>query len=216
MGDSYTCRDGFFVGVDLGQANDYTAVTIAERTVEIVEDVERPAAYEVRHLARFRLGTPYPEQVAMIGGLIKGLPARRFPPVLIADATGVGRPVVDLLRKAGLRPKAVTITGGAIEGTNGESGYTIPKRNLVSTLQVLLQCGRLKVAQELAEAENLISELMNFRVKISAAGHDSYEAARESIHDDLVLSASLAVWWGERHGHGARFARVEWIGARER
>jgi hypothetical protein len=215
MSDSYTRRDGFFLGVDPGQANDYAAITVAERTVDIVEDAEKPSAYAIRHLPRFKLGTPYLEQVGMIASIFKALPARRFPPVLIADATGVGRPVVDLLRKAGLRPKAVTITGGASEGSTGDMAYSIPKRNLVSTLQVVLQSGRLKIARGLTEAENLFAELLNFKVKISASGHDSYEAWRESIHDDLVLSASLAVWFGERHGHGARFTRVDWL-SRER
>jgi hypothetical protein len=30
-----------------------------------------------------------------------------------------------------------------------------------------------------------------------STGHDSYEAWRESIHDDLVLAVSLACWYGE-------------------
>lgn len=211
MGDNFTSREGFFVGVDFGQARDFSAVTVAERTVEIVEDAAQPSVYEIGHLQRFKLGTPYPAQVETIAAILKSLPARRNAPVLIVDATGVGRPVVDLLRKAKMRPKAVTITGGAVEHSTGDA-HSIPKRNLVSTMQVLLQTGRLKVAKELPEAETLINELLNFQVKISASGHDSYEAARESIHDDLVLSASLAVWWAERHGHGAHKARVDWIG----
>jgi hypothetical protein len=68
----------------------------------------------------------------------------------------------------------------------------------VSTLAVLLQCGRLTVAPDLAEGETFVSELSNFKVKISTAGHDSYNAWRESIHDDLVLSVALAAWYGER------------------
>jgi hypothetical protein len=56
----------------------------------------------------------------------------------------------------------------------------------------------LKVAPDLAEGETFVSELSNFKVKISAAGHDSYNAWRESIHDDLVLSVALAAWFGER------------------
>jgi hypothetical protein len=61
---------------------------------------------------------------------------------------------------------------------------------LVSALQVVLQSGRLKIARGLPEAETLVNELLNFKSKISAAGHDSYEAWRESVHDDLVLSGN--------------------------
>ena len=63
---------------------------------------------------------------------------------------------------------------------------------------MLLKSGRLKVAPDLREAETFIGELSNCKVKISAAGHDSYNAWRESIHDDLVLSVALGAWWGER------------------
>ncbi len=33
---------------------------------------------------------------------------------------------------------------------------------------------------------------------MSSAGNDTYEAWRESDHDDLVLAAAIACWWGEK------------------
>jgi hypothetical protein len=130
--------------------------------------------------------------------MLKALPAAKQAPALVVDATRVGRPVIDMMQKAGLRPIAITITGGFDENRVLSNDWRIPKRNLVSTLAVLLQSGRLKVAPDLAEGETFVSELSNFKVKISAAGHDSYNAWRESIHDDLVLSVALAAWFGER------------------
>jgi hypothetical protein len=56
----------------------------------------------------------------------------------------------------------------------------------------------LRVAPALSEIETFVAELSNFRVKISASGHDTYDAWRESVHDDLVLSVALACWWAER------------------
>ncbi len=44
--------------------------------------------------------------------------------------------------------------------------YRVPKRNLVSVIQVPLQQGRLKVAYMLPEASTLAGELQNFHVKI--------------------------------------------------
>ena len=35
-------------------------------------------------------------------------------------------------------------------------------------------------------------------MKITLAGNDTYEAWRESDHDDLVLAAALATWFGEK------------------
>jgi hypothetical protein len=72
----------------------------------------------------------------------------------------------------------------------------VPKRNLVSTVQVYLQGKRLKIASRLDLADTLTRELQNFQVKITDAANDTYGAWREGSHDDLVLSASLALWAG--------------------
>ncbi len=44
----------------------------------------------------------------------------------------------------------------------------------------------------------MIEELQNFKVKFTRAGNDTYEAWRESDHDDLVLAAAMAAWFGEK------------------
>jgi hypothetical protein len=202
--------EGYILGCDFGQANDFTALNVLEKHREDKTTVEQkgfePPAYttttrtmfHLRHLQRLKLGTSYPDVVNIVGTMLKSLPQAKNAPALVVDATGVGRPVVDLMQKAGLRPIAVTITGGFDENRVLSNEWKIPKRNLVSTLAVLLQSGRLKVAPDLREAETFIGELSNFKVKISATGHDSYNAWRESIHDDLVLSVALAAWFGER------------------
>jgi hypothetical protein len=130
--------------------------------------------------------------------------------VLAVDTTGVGRPVADVL-KAHLKRwleshRHVRLTTGWITITGGDSvtkaeggGLRVPKRDLASAPLVLMQNGQLKIAQEMALAETLRKELLNFKVKINlATAHDSYEAWREGDHDDLVLSVALACWAGER------------------
>src|SRR5262249_29878445 len=120
--------------------------------------------------------------------------------VLCVDATGVGRAVVDLFRKA--RPKArlipITITGGSVE-SSGPDGWTVPKRDLAGVLQVLLGQRRLQVSPALPLAPVLARELSTFKVKVSlATGNESFEAWRERDHDDLVLAVAMACWYGER------------------
>lgn len=104
---------------------------------------------------------------------------------------------MDLLRQKGLRPRGVTITEGD-KGSPEGADWRVPKRELVSTIQVLLQGGRLKIAEELPNAAVLIQELLHFRVKIDlVTAHDSYGPWRERVHDDLVLAIALACWYGQ-------------------
>jgi len=183
-----------FVGLDLGQAADYTAAAVVER--RLPDGASRSAAtHALVHLERLPLGTSYPEVVRVAGELMGSLPAGSR---LVVDATGVGRPVVDLLARARLSPIPVVVHGGA-ETTRDANGFIrAPKRELVSTAQVALQQGRLRFVAGLPLAPTLKEELQNFRQKIADNGHDSYEAWREGQHDDLVFALCLAVWRGER------------------
>lgn len=148
---------------------------------------------QVRHLARVR-GEPYPAIVRQVAALLT------TPPLvgaaeLVVDQTGVGAAVVDMLREAGLRPIAVTITGGNQVIRDGLT-FSVPKRDLVAAVQVGLQRERLKIAAGLPLAGVLTSELLNFKVTIDPrTAHDSYAAWREAEHDDLVLAVALACWY---------------------
>src|SRR5438874_7114199 len=117
-----------------------------------------PAAiFQVGHLERVPLGTPYPGIVAHVGRLLGKLPAGTE---LIIDFTGVGRPVFDMFVHSGISPLGVLITGGTTETRDGAI-RSVPKLTLVSRLQALLHEGRLKIQTELAEAETLVRELQH-------------------------------------------------------
>jgi len=181
----------FIVGLDLGQASDYTGLIVLERIAA------EPVAYHLRHIERPTLGTPYPAIVARVKTLTEAQPlAGHY--TLIVDATGVGAAVIDLLRAARLRMVPVTITGGDTATRSGD-GWRTPKRDLVAAVLTLLQTNRLKIAESLALGPVLVAELLNFKVKIDPqTAHDSYSAWREGDHDDLVLAVALACWWAER------------------
>jgi hypothetical protein len=40
---------------------------------------------------------------------------------------------------------------------------------------------------------------LNYKHKITLAGHDAHEAWREGQHADLLLATALAVWYAERY-----------------
>ena len=194
-----------FVGLDLGQSQDPTAIAVLDYVgppngIRLFAAGQEPKPiYRVRGLERPPLGTPYPKivdrVVAILGKLHK--------PQLVIDATGVGRPVVDLFHERGIYGHAVTITGGDNFNQDGRE-LRVPKRDLVGAAQVLLQSGRLRIAEGLALTPILVKELQAFRVKISANARDTY-SAREGEHDDLVLAVALACW-----------SAVRWTGDRYR
>ena len=210
----------FVVGVDLGQKQDYTALCVVERAELMLDDRDprtwqcrRETRFEVRHLERMKLRTPYPAVVARIRevAMDPALGERRS---LVVDATGVGAPVVDLLYAAGVGCEIVpvTITGGdgGAKASSGSSGgeRRVPKRDLIVGLQVMLDLGQLQIAKGLPEAAVLLRELMGMRVRTSAAGHRSYGNGREEAHDDLVLAVALACWRAREP------VRWNWFGGR--
>ncbi len=116
----------------------------------------------------------------------------------MVDATGVGVPIVDLLRERRLKVEAVTITAGSATRRDDSGGWWVPKRELVSAVQVGLQAKTLKIARDLKHAATLADELATFEVKISEAANEQFGAYRTGSHDDLVLAVAMLSWWAWR------------------
>ncbi len=198
------------VGLDLGQASDYTAVSVLDviptKYGRQIEDLDPeyhvprtrtvpvegpPLTYHIRHLERLPIGTSYTDVVVRVKEILTRLPAGTG---LVVDNTGVGRPVTDMIVQQGLYPVCITITGGDTVTYDGPNLH-VPKRDIVGALAVAFQNKQLKIASSLPDAHVFETELLNFKVKINLkTAHDSYEAWREGIHDDLVLSVGMAVW----------------------
>jgi hypothetical protein len=121
---------------------------------------------------------------------------RQTHPTLVVDNTGVGTPVTDLLTKKKVKFVGVTVTGGTSVTRLGAYKYGVPKRDLVSALDVPFHAGEFVIAEGLELRPTLEKELQGFKRKIKLdTGHDSYEHWREGDHDDLVLACALATWW---------------------
>ena len=142
------------VGLDLGQSQDFTALAVMQRVNAPTRKENgyddgpiKAAHYHIRHLERFRLGTPYPAVVERTQELLRHEPLAKAHKLVI-DGTGVGVAVVDMFRQKWLVPTSIAITGGDTVTRDG-GNYRVPKRDLVGVMQVLLQSERLKVAEEL-------------------------------------------------------------------
>lgn len=195
----------FVVGVDLGQSADYTAVAVIDHSRTPLPDdwhVDEVACrirqrvderFDVRHLQRLPLGTPYPEQVARIRDLFTRPPLRGGDVPLCIDQTGVGAPVGDLFEADGLRPVRITFTSG-FEPTGRGRKWGVPKSTIVSGIDAKLHCGELRFAKALLEAEALKEELANFQKHVSQTGKLLFEH-RSGRHDDLIFAIGIALWW---------------------
>ena len=185
-------RRWVWIGVDLGQRRDYTAIAVVERVWEqavagefLRSGVDGQWWFRVRLLERVRLGTPYPEIVKRVKEIVRH-PLIAMGRTVVVDGTGVGAPVVDLLRQAGLGCgiNPVIITGGGRSGLLAGGYVSVPRAELLTAVQLLVQQGRLRVAARCKEAETLRRELLGLKL----AGGDS------GVHDDLALAVALAVW----------------------
>lgn len=202
----------FILGIDLGKAQDHTALVLAEPS----KDPE--PVYDLTFIERVPLKQRYTDIAQHVKGIVAELRTpvkvstekfsgfavveeKRPELTIVLDFTGVGVAVAEIFLSAGIdcQIALVTITSGG-KVTWDEVGIHVPKADLVSVVQRLLQEERLRYAEDDTAAEDLVKELGDFQAIIRPSGTVAYGVAmdwREGQHDDLVLASALAVWWGE-------------------
>jgi len=191
-------HDCFFVGVDLGQVHDPTAIAILERNLHwftardpVTWAPHKAARYTVRYLERVPLGTPYTEIGTRVQTIVHGL-LPVAPVTVVVDATGVGAPVTDILRDKRLGcPVVPIVITGAEQVTYAPPLWRVPKLELLERTRLMLEQEILKVAAKLPEAGRLQTEMTRMRIRLSEAGKVVW---REGAHDDLVFAVALAAW----------------------
>jgi hypothetical protein len=183
----------FYIGLDCGQARDYSAISILNKSGD---------NYQIVRLERLPLNMSYPLQIEHLFSLMHKRPLDKAMVTLAIDYTGVGRPVVDLAQDRGLKPIGIAITGGnAATWNKGRTRASVPKRDLIGQMQMHAQNDKLKVAPRLKYGPTLAKELESFKVKIDPrTAHASYGSWREGEHDDLILATAIALWTAE-HRH---------------
>ena len=207
------------LGIDVGKLRDPAAVCIAEAF---------PGDFHVVHrLERFPLDTPYTELARLLGEsygrtvhrLVKQQAADEFNAGgtiygdehyrqdgrargriwVMADATGVGLPVVDDLReRAGIEANhlcGVMITAGyGSDLHRGARSGSVSKSFLISRLRAVIGSDRLALP-DTDEARALLDELRDFQQDLSDSGTPTFNAA-PGRHDDLISAVALSVVLG--------------------
>jgi len=203
------------LGVDLGQSRDATVI-IAVETYRPEPDVEQVIAYnnprdllhgrartprsemhfDLVHIEKLPRGLSFPEQAAKIITTALALGTEERPRILL-DATGLGAPMLDLIRRDCPYPVQGAVIGSGNEVTRRGRDLTVPKQELVSNLEAVLSTRRLHSVPDLPYAGELDQELRSFGYELSDSGRPKY-AGRKS-HDDLVSALMLALF-GARSG----------------
>jgi len=188
-----------YIGVDLGQRVDHSTIAVVERQERTVAYL--PPEFEclwVRYLERLPLGTPYADVVERIREIVQQ-PKLGSRKKLVVDATGVGGPVVELLRDARLECPltAVTLTGGGLAHGDGIR-WNVPKKDVLTSVLLLLEQGKLKIAGNLRETPRLFQELTQVDLRFRPGGRIQMAADGAGEHDDLVMAVALACWVGRK------------------
>jgi hypothetical protein len=179
----------YFVGLDLGLRRDPTALVVVERIARATGEYDRvlmchvmETLYVVRQVRWYPLETPYVQIPVEVRQVMQGL-SEGVSKTLTVDATGVGAPVVELLKKAGFtaRMRPVVITGGESVGKLPHA-ETVPRRVLLENLRILLENQSVRFPKGLDNWEDLRRELLG----LGRAG------SRE--RDDMAFALALACW----------------------
>jgi hypothetical protein len=191
----------YFVGLDLGQSRDHSALAVVERADLVLDEMDwityerlRRVRFRVLFAERVRLGTPYPDVVERVRQVARN-PQLAGRCALVMDATGVGAPVLDLLRQAdlGCGIEAVILTGGERESHSGGL-WRVPQRDVVAGLRTMLEKDELGLSRKVKGAGTLLKELADMGARMTVRGRVSFGAQREGSHDDLVMATALACW----------------------
>ena len=183
-----------YIGVDIGQSQDPTAIVVADPEIR-----ENEIHYVIRYLRRLPLGISYPAIIEEIIKIYQNIPEpegnHKLHKQVWIDATGVGKPVVDLIRNncSYINLHEVFITGG--EAKDNINPWTrvikLPKAYLVSRLQVMLGYGRIHLPKT-EEALALQEELKIYTIKVNDNANFEFGAFKVGTHDDLVTALGLA------------------------
>jgi hypothetical protein len=190
-----------FYGLDVGRVKDHSALSILVRYVLPIDTDYNILAtkYYCVYLKRYPLQTPYEAIEADAHRWWYWAETAGMKRYFLMDMTGVGAPVLEGIKRRRVRVIGITITGGERE-TNPEIGqYNVPKSALVTQLVRTAQMGRFKGYDSIPDWKELQEELGTFGYKQNRdTGTLSYESSSDQVHDDLVISVSLPVWYGER------------------
>ena len=156
--------------------------------------LEETGALRLRHLERQPVETTYPKTVDRIATLLDQPAIKDGEKCggaeVIIDITGSGRAILEIFRRADIRPVVVRNVGAGQteEQVKPTWDWRVPKIELVGALRVVFEAGRLKMARELELVPTLLNELREFKMRPTRIDPGDPETWRDTEFDDLVFA----------------------------
>jgi hypothetical protein len=178
-----------YAGLDLGFSQDPTALVMVEEMVRTTGGYdyvnfqnEMETVLVLRHVQAYPLRMPYREVAGVVERELS-LYRTTERTCLAVDASGVGLPVVELLRESRLAADLVpiAITSGQAVGKLAHAA-TVPKNVLLHNMRRMFEMRELRIPAKLPGVGELMEELVALGVTGSAR------------HDDLAYALALALW----------------------
>ncbi len=210
------------LGLDLGQSEDPSALALLLNIEQIISphnwiDATHPrhSTWQLAATLVFPLGLAYTALAQRIQQIIDrfktGHPAT--PVTLTVDATGIGRPTLEILYKELTarvgQPKArlegIVFTGGSQHSKTTHPSlpidlFHVPKLDLIQTLVQSMESGQLTTAQNLPDRQTLTAQLKSLRYETSRqTGHSTIQVDTNTdnpqiANADLVMALAMATW----------------------
>ena len=148
----------FVVGIDWGRKEDYTVVSIIDVNTRTQVYMERMSKVD------------FPKQISFLKGLFED-----WKPFLIcAEENSMGIPVIDFMRKDGIKVKPVYMTNKK-------------KREVIELLSLNIEKENITLLNEKIQ----IRELQAYQMNTTTIGNITYNAT-SGYHDDTVIAISIA------------------------
>lgn len=190
------------LGLDLGQSQDPAAAAYIERVtrdpVAIGPRDPRYVRFNCRALRTWKLGTDYTDIVQDVFDVPSD--------VICVDFGGVGRPIVDMMRKQAMTRKykgkirPVQLIGSNARASRKQEArgvhWNVPKIDVVTSIITAQQSGKL-LLPDCPETMALLQQLKVFRMRFTKAANMQFGNAPGG-HDDLVIALGLGLWYAQR------------------
>jgi hypothetical protein len=186
-------------GLDLGQAEDPSALAVVSRFQYGPQFVgpRQEDKFRVTALRRWPVGTSYCDVADEVLAL--------HLECVVVDYGGVGRAVVDYLRKRarelGYRGKLIPIqsVGGNARpiGKRAPQGtyLSVPKIDLIGAINVALATFGIILPSDHPDCKQLIDEIKTVKLKYTAKGNETFDHRGPGHHGDMAMALCLACYW---------------------